>query len=337
MGRSVSVVVVAYRSGRALLSCLDSIRENDPDCEIVLVDNGGGGPEIDAAEASGRVTLVRPPENVGFGAGCNLGAAVARGDALVFINPDAVLAPGALRQLVSPLEDSAIGIVTGNVRMLDRPDMLHAAGTTVHVSGLGWSRGYGGERSGSRGLGDVPGPCGAAMAMRAEVFRRVGGFHDEFFLYMEDVQLGWRARMLGLRVVVNPAAVAYHDYDWARHVQKRYFMERNRIAFVGTCFALRTLILLAPLLVATELAMLALAVRQGWLRDKLRGWGWLVRNARLLLRRRRETQRLRQVRDRDLASLLTAVVDPAMIAVPGVVRALNPLAAGYWSLVRRAM
>jgi GT2 family glycosyltransferase len=337
VGRSTSVIVVAYHSGRALLACLESVWASDPDCEVVLVDNGGGGPEIDAAESSGRVTLVRPPHNVGFASGCNLGAAVATGDALVFLNPDTIVGPDALGQLVAPLEDPEIGIVTASVRLLAEPDRLHAAGTVVHVSGLGWSRGFGEAPPPRAPLLDVAAPCGAAMALRADAFHELGGFHDEFFLYQEDVQLGWRAQMLGRRVVVNPAADVYHDYDWGRHAQKRYYMERNRIAFVGTCFSLRTLIVLAPLLVATELAMLALALRQRWLRDKVRGWAWLLRNARALLRRRRETQRLRRVRDRDLAGLLAPVVDPGMVPVPALVRTLNPLVVGYWLLVRRAL
>jgi hypothetical protein len=114
-------------------------------------------------------------------------------------------------------------------------------------------------------------------------------------------------------------------------------MERNRLAFLGTCFSARTLLLLAPLLLATELVMLVLAARQGWFRDKLAGWMWLARNRRKLLRRRRETQRGRRVHDRDLASLLTAVVDPGMLKVPMFVRALNPLLLVYWTVVRRAL
>jgi hypothetical protein len=151
------------------------------------------------------------------------------------------------------------------------------------------------------------------------------------------VQLGWRAQMSGRRVVVSSHADVWHDYDFERNEKKRYFMERNRLAFLGTCFSARTLLLLAPLLLATELVMLLLAARQGWFRDKLAGWMWLARNRRKLLRRRRETQRGRRVHDRDLASLLTAVVDPGMLNVPMFVRALNPLLLVYWTVVRRAL
>jgi GT2 family glycosyltransferase len=331
------VIVVAYDSGPGLLSCVASVWADQPDWEVIVVDNGAGGAEIEAVAAAGRVTIVAPPENLGFAGGCNLGARLASHETLVFLNPDTVVAPRSLRGLIEPLADTEVGIVTGRLRQLDQPELLHAAGTVVHVSGLGWSGGFGTSADDPAGVTDVSAPCGAAMAMRAATFRELGGFHDEFFLYQEDVQLGWRAQMAGHRVVYSPAADVYHDYDFDRHQKKRYFMERNRIAFLGTCFSARTLLLLTPILLVTEVAMLVLAARQGWFRDKLAGWMWLARNGRKLLRRRRETQLLRTVRDRDLARLLTAVVDPGMLKVPALVRALNPALLMYWAVVRRAL
>ncbi|HWX08662.1 MAG TPA: glycosyltransferase family 2 protein, partial [Gaiellaceae bacterium] len=292
---SASVIVVAYDSGPSLLPCVASIWADQPDWEVIVVDNGGGGDELEAVAAARHVTIVKPTENLGFAGGCNLGAKVASGETLVFLNPDTVVVPGSLRRLVEPLADPEIGIVTGRLRLLDQPELLHAAGTVIHVSGLGWSDGYGTSSDVPAVLADAPqvltdvtAPCGAAMALRTDVFQELGGFHDEFFLYQEDVQLGWRAQMSGRRVVYSSAADVYHDYDFARHGKKRYFMERNRIAFLGTCFSARTLLLLAPVLVVTELMMLLLAARQGWFKDKLAGWMWLVRNGRKLLRRRRE-------------------------------------------------
>jgi len=100
---------------------------------------------------------------------------------------------------------------------------------------------------------------------------------------------------------------------------------------------LRVSALSDELLVATEIVMFAFAARQGWLRSKLAGWAWIVRNARTLFRRRREAQRRRSVSDRDLAGLLTAIVDPGMLEVPAFVRVLNPLLLAYWTAVRRAL
>jgi GT2 family glycosyltransferase len=156
-------------------------------------------------------------------------------------------------------------------------------------------------------------------------------------MYQEDLELGWRVRLRGLRIVVTPRADVYHEYEYGRNPGKQYLLERNRLVFVLSAYSARLLALLSPVLLANEVAMAALAAKEGWLRDKLAGWGWLARHGRWLLAHRRETQRLRRVRDRDLAPLLTAVVDPAMIELPKRVGAANRLVEWYWSLARRAL
>ena len=87
----------------------------------------------------------------------------------------------------------------------------------------------------------------------------------------------------------------------------------------------------------TELGMAALALKERWLRDKVAGWGWLLANARTISRRRRQTQALRRVRDRELALCLTATFSPAMTPVPGLLEAANPLVDRYWRVVRRLL
>ena len=312
---------------------LDSLAGED----VVLVDNGGGGPEIDAAAARDRLTVIAPSSNLGFAAACNEGARRARGEALVFLNPDTVVAPGAVGELVRPLEDETIGIVSARLRLLDRPELLNSAGNEVHVTGIAWAGRYGERAESVAELTDVAFPTGAAMAIRRRLFEELGGFTDELFMYQEDLVLGWRVRLRGLRVVVSPAADVYHDYEFGRNPGKQYLLERNRLVFVLSSYSPRMLLLLAPVLVSTEVAMLVLAAREGWARDKVAGWGWLVRHAGWLRRHRRDTQALRRVRDRELARYLSPVVAPGMIPVPSPVRAINPLVASYWELVKKAL
>jgi hypothetical protein len=114
-------------------------------------------------------------------------------------------------------------------------------------------------------------------------------------------------------------------------------LERNRLIFVLTSYSLRLLFLLAPLLVAGEFAMLVFAARRRWLRGKLGGWLWCVRNVHWLLRHRSETQRLRRVRDRDPARFLAPLLDPEMVPLPRGTAFLNRLLGPYWSLVRKAL
>jgi hypothetical protein len=97
------------------------------------------------------------------------------------------------------------------------------------------------------------------------------------------------------------------------------------------------LLLLGPVLALGELAMLALAARRGWLRGKVGGWWWLISHPRWLARHRRETQRLRTVRDLELAHLLAPTLDPKMTSLPKGTGVLNRLLGRYWSLVRKAL
>jgi GT2 family glycosyltransferase len=333
-----SIVIVAYEAGPALTRCLRSLEsEVDSEAEVIVVDNGDGGPEIGEAESMNFVRVLRPGRNLGFAAGCNLGAHHATGTSLVFLNPDTVVAPGALGRLAAALQDRAIGIAMARLRLLDRPELLNSSGSEVHVSGISWAGGYGEPADSVAELRDVPAPSGAAMAILADTFRTLGGFTDELFMYQEDLLLGWKARLAGLRVVIEPGADVYHDYEFGRNVAKHYLLERNRLVFVLSSYSPRLLLVLSPVLLSTELAMTVLAAREGWFRDKLRGWAWCARNVRWLARQRRETQRLRRVPDRELAPLLSARLSPAMISVPAAATAANRLVEAYWRLARRAL
>lgn len=305
--------------------------------EVIVVITGDA--DEDAARAARFIAaeVIEPGENIGFAAACNLGARRAHGDVLVFLNADTLVAPRALQALARALEDESVGAAMARLRLLREPELLNSAGNVLHITGLGWVGGFRDDVAQARELREVAFPSGAAMAIRSELFQELGGFREELFCYHEDVDLGWRVHLRGLRVVMTPRADVYHDYEFARNPIKQYYLERNRLAFLLCDFSLRLLLLLSPVLLAAEVGMCALAWREGWLRKKLGAYTWCVRNARTLLHRRRETQRVRRVSDRQLVGLLTAVIDPRMLRVPFLVRLANPLLAGYWSLARRAL
>jgi GT2 family glycosyltransferase len=334
---SVSVVVVAHRAGAALGRCLDSLELQDGELEVIVVDNGAADGEIRAAAARERVRIVGAGENLGFAGGCNAGAWASSGEVLVFLNPDTVAGDGAVDALAATLEDPSVGIAAARLRLLDAPTLLNSRGNVLHVAGFAWVGGHGEPVETAPEQRDVPSASGAAMAIRADVFRELGGFTEELFLYGEDVELAWRARLRGLRVVMNPRADVFHEYEFSRNASKHYFLERNRLVFVLSAFSGRMLTVLWPVLVAAEIGTAALALRDRWLREKAAAWAWLARHPRWLARHRRETQALRRVPDRELATFLTPVLDPAVIALPAGLGPMNRLLAAYWSVVRRAL
>ena len=303
---------------------------------MIVVDNGGSDGDLVAASGHERLRLLEPGENLGFAGGCNLGAAEATGDVLVFLNPDTVVGSGALRQLARTLDDPTIGVAMARLRLLDQPEVLNSGGTVVHVSGLAWAGRFGEPAEGLDAVEDVAAASGAALAIRRETFKALGGFTGEFFMYQEDVELSWRAHLAGLRVVVDPAADVYHEYEFGRHPTKVALLERNRLIFVLTAYSPRLFFVLVPILVPGEFAMVVLAARRRWLRGKLTGWLWCVRHLRWLARHRRETQRLRCVGDSQLLQFLTPSLDPAMTPLPAAVAIANRIAVPYWELARRA-
>ena len=274
-------------------------------------------------------------ENVGFGAGCNRGAREVDADVLVFVNPDTVVQPGAVEALARALDVPDVGVVQARLRLLQQPELLNSSGNIVHVSGLAWPGGYGDPADELALPQDIAYASGAALAIRRDVFHELGGFTEELFLYQEDFELSWRAHLHGLRVLVLPEADVLHDYVLERPGrQKEYYLERNRLIVVLSTFSGRLLLLLAPVLLAVEAGIVLVAWRQGWLREKARGWVWLVRNRAWLAAHRRETQALRRVGDRELARFLTPVVDPRMLELPAGVAALNGLVSAWWRGVR---
>ena len=322
------MIVVAYESGDALTRCLDSLSGEN----VVVVNNGAHGPEIDAAASR---ACVIDSDNVGFGAGCNRGARETDADVLVFVNPDTVVQPGAVEALARALDDQRVGVVQARLRLLPQPELLNSSGNVVHVSGLAWPGGYGDRADSLTEPREIAYASGAACAIRRDVFEELGGFTEELFLYQEDLELCWRAHLRGLRVLVVPAADVLHDYTLERPGrQKEYYLERNRLIVVKTAFSVRLLVLLAPVLLAVELGVSLVALRQGWLREKARGWRWLLRNRAWLAEHRRRTQALRRVPDRELARFLTPVLDPRMLQLPPGIAALNSLVTIWWRGVR---
>lgn len=338
MTRPVSVALLAFGAEPYLAGAVASVLASEGvEIELVIVDNGCTTTAVERLPADSRVTVLRPGRNLGFAGGVNYAVAASRHPTIALVNSDAEVAPGAIARLADLVADPSVGVAGGLVVLADDPGTINSAGNPVHVLGLSWAGSMGRPVAEVAGLREVASASGACMAVRRSVWDELGGFADRYFAYLEDLELGWRCWQRGLRVVVDPGAVAVHHYEFGRSPLKMYLLERNRLVFLLTVHQARTLILLALPLLAFEIAVLATAVVQGWGRAKVRGYRWLIRNAGWIRRRRRLVQGSRQVPDRDLAHLVADVFDPAQTPLPSAARPLETLLRWYWRLVRRVL
>jgi len=336
-----SVIVVNYNGGAALERCLDSlVRDSAADTEIILVDNNStDGSAARAAERFPQIRLVASSENLGFGGGNNLGAHYAAGEYLAFLNPDTVVEPGWLEALVQALEeDLQAGMATARILLREQPNTINTCGNDVHLSGLTLCRGMGKPLKAYDTPAKVGAVSGAAFVIRRKLFERLGGFDASFFLYMEDTDLSLRARLAGWHILYVPEAVVYHDY-WLRFgLRKTYYQERNRYLILLKSLRWPTLVVLLPALLLAEVVtwgFVLLHDRANW-ENKLRAYHWVVTHWPEVMRRRKETQALREVSDRELLRQTSYRLDYAQASSRGIAYAtrlvFDPLFFLWWHL-----
>ncbi|NTW02349.1 MAG: glycosyltransferase family 2 protein [Oscillochloris sp.] len=310
---SVSVVVVSYNSSDYLAPCLTALlADASPEIEIIVFDNQSSDSSQELVEDRfPQVRLVRSSRNLGFGEGNNAAVARARGDYLAFLNPDTIVSPGWLVPLVAALEaDPKAGLATARIVLHDRTDLLNTAGNSVHISGLTLCRGMG-RPVAAYPAGEVAAVSGAAFIMRRSLFMALGGFDSAFFMYMEDTDLTWRARLAGYSCRYVPDAVVAHHYQLRFGPRKIYYQERNRYLMLLKSLRWPTLVALLPALFLAE------ALTWGFvlLRDrpnsanKLKAYGWVGRHWFEIMAMRGHTQRLRRVPDRDLLAVCEGHID----------------------------
>ena len=325
---NLSVVVVGHGDEPLLAACLNAVlAQLEPQDELVLVDHG-----ITTPPALPDVRVVTPDRNTGFGGGCAAGVAACSADGLVFVNSDAEIRPGTLEALRRRLEDERVGLVGGLVLLPGEVPTVNSVGLPVHLTGLSWCDGYGqaltDEHATPRRLTSV---AGALFACRREVWDRLGGMDTSYFMYHEDTDLSLRTHLLGLDVVLCPEAVAVHAYEFSRNPRKMFHLERNRFLTVLGDYPGHVLRRALPVILALEPLYLVIAVRDGWGREKLRAWGWLLRNARVVAARRRRVQQ-QVVAPHALDALLAPTITQSQLERPAGLALLNRGLGWYWRL-----
>jgi GT2 family glycosyltransferase len=232
----VSVVIVNHRGFDDTVDCIEGLRDLDwSNLETVVVDNASGDGSAELLQARfPAVKVVALEANTGFAGGCNRGADVAKGDYVAFLNNDARPDPNWLRAAIEILEsDRSIACIASKVLDWEGQtvDFVEAA---LSFYGQGFKLHTGEPDDPAFDTGhDVLFASGAAMVMPTNVFRTAGGFDDRYFMFFEDVDLGWRLWLLGYRVRYEPKSIVYHRYhrsmDRYGPWWEQYLLERNAL------------------------------------------------------------------------------------------------------------
>ncbi|MEV0055159.1 glycosyltransferase [Saccharopolyspora shandongensis] len=268
----VSVIVVNYRGADDTITCLRALRDEldypADRLEVICVDNASGDGSAERIRAAApEVRLIESDTNLGFAGGCNLAARSATGQVLAFLNNDAKPDRAWVRAAVAVLRsEPTVGAVASKVLDWEGRHIDFVDGGLTWF-GMGYKRHAGEVDDGSHDAArDVLFGTGSALFVRAQLFAALDGFDERFFMFYEDVDLGWRLNLRGWRVRYEPGSLTFHRHHASMaevsSAREHYLLERNALAALYKNVSDETLAKALP-------AAMALAVRRATARGEI--------------------------------------------------------------------
>lgn len=212
----VTVIIVNWNGGDLLLRCLsDLLVQTYAPHEVIVIDNAStDGSGQAAATRFPQIRVIDAGSNLGFAAGNNLAVSLASKEStwIALLNPDAFPESNWLQALVSAAIGNPQFAIFGS-RLMDANSktLLDGIGDTYHMSGLAWREAHGKVLQATMlEPKEIFSTCAAAGLYRRDIFDQIGGFDEDYFCYMEDVDLGFRYQLLGHRCLYVPDSVANH-------------------------------------------------------------------------------------------------------------------------------
>ena len=234
----ITVVIPNYNGMKYLPECMTSLcerQEDAPEYEVLIIDNASADESVEYLEKewcrkSGvRVSLIPMSENTGFCHAVNLGIRKAQSPYVILLNNDTKVEQGFLRGLYDAIrEDERIFSVSAKMLMWDKPELIDDAGDRYCALGWAYSRGKGRPADKYEKNVSVSSACGGAAIYRRSVFEEIGYFDENHFAYLEDLDIGYRARIYGYENRYEPAAAVLH-YGSAS-TGSRYNMRKTELS-----------------------------------------------------------------------------------------------------------
>ena len=301
----VSIVILNYNAGNLLLDCIESIFKTRYDnFEVIVVDNASkDNSHKKCKEKFSKIHLIENKENLGYCQGNNVGIKQAKGGFIVILNPDTIVEPEWLHELLSAYNIFGEGLYQPKLLTSENHQVFNSAGNMIQIFGFGYSRGKGEIDAGQFDKPETTGySSGACLFTSSTTLEKIGLFDPFLFAYHDDLDLGWRAAQLGVKSYYIPKSVVYHvesfSFKWSPH--KFFLLERNRHYCLLTHYSRTTFFKILPSLILVEIAVFFFYLSKGLLKSKIRAYTDIIKNRKLLSVRYRELQKKRKVDDKEI-------------------------------------
>ncbi|WP_410512534.1 glycosyltransferase family 2 protein [Paenibacillus sp. BR2-3] len=249
--KTVSIHIVTYNSADDILECLAAVLAQDyPIEQVVVVDNASADGSAEKVKAfysqlntssdanRPRLSLVENMANFGFAPAHNQAISITNTDYVLVLNPDLTLAPDYVSRLVARMEvNPEIGSATGKLLLKADPQLVDSTGLWMNRARRAFDRGAGEPSANWQESGPVFGVSGAAAVYSRRMIDDIsvdGEFFDgDFFAYKEDVDVAWRAQLLGWQGYYDAEAIGYHERGWKTSGRNSKPMFIRRISYIN--------------------------------------------------------------------------------------------------------
>ena len=274
-----TIVIPNYNGIQYLEACLDSLLADDYQGQLLVVDNASTDGSYELLEKYPTVNVIRLDYNTGFCGAVNAGIRAAETEYVILLNNDVEVEKGFVLELEKAMDDNPKAF-SGNaqMRMLKNPEYMDNAGD--YYCALGWAYDYG---KGKKAAPKYQKPrrifaaCGGAAIYRKEIFDQIGLFDEKHFAYLEDIDIGYRARIYGYENIYVPNAIVYHAGSGASGSKYNEFKtnlsSRNSIYLIVKNMPLFQIVLNLPFLLLGFMVKTVFFILKGMGRLYIRGLG----------------------------------------------------------------
>lgn len=351
MNRKVGIILVGYKDymNRYLIECRDSLRvQNYPPSsyQVYIVDNC----PINNAEFSRQhypEAKVFTRDDGNYTSANNLGLKMAMEDGcdyFIIANPDTKFDQNWIIELVRAMErDKNVGIAQSKILLYLKTEAdknnskINSLGNIMHFLGFGFTKGYNEADRHIDGYPEIGYASGCSFIIKKNVLEKIGFYDEEYYMYHDDIEMSWRVKLLGYKIVLAPKSIVYHKYEFDRSIRMLFYMERNRHLVAFQFYRIPTIIMLFPVALFMNLGMFFYSVLGGWAKTyfQIVGYFLLPRTWAKIILKRRDVKKLRKVKDKNIVNNFEGRVLFQEIDNPVLKYIANPIFNLYWQIAKR--
>ena len=301
----VSIIILNYNAGKLLLDCVESVfKSKYENYEVIIVDNASkDNSHIECKEKFKSIRLIENKNNVGYCEGNNIGIRNSNGDFIIILNPDTVVEPDWINELLNAYKKFGDGLYQPKILSLYEKDILQSTGNMLHLFGFGFARDKGLEdKVVHRNIEKIGYASGTCLFTSSKILRKIGLLDPFLFLYHDDLDLGWRAAQVGINSYFVPKSVIYHaeSYNLKWSARKFYWLERNRKYCLKTHYSKQTYKKIKLYLFLIDILVWLFYISKGFFLAKLRAELDVLKNKKHVKEKFYELEKKKIISDKEL-------------------------------------